>query len=104
MGRAWAFRGLAAVIGAAVLAAACGGGSPDQGTSTVALAPYGLRGRVVTSSGVPLAEASIKLMNVSDGSEVTETTSHHDGWFAFLVFNGRYRLDVAVSGYEVSPL
>jgi len=95
-------RGIASVIGAAALALSCGGTVSDP-TTTEGIAPYGLRGRIVTASGAPVGGASVTLTRVTDEVVLTETQSHPDGWFAFLVFDGRYRLDVSAPGYEVSP-
>ncbi len=96
------FRVAGMMLGVAVLLAACGGAAVDDG-APVGLPPYGLRGQVVTSAGDPVVGASVSLIKVSDGTFLTETDSHADGWFAFLVFDGAYRLEVTVAGFEVTP-
>jgi len=105
MGRAGkgGIRGIASVLGALALAAGCGGTASDPATGSEGVAPYGLRGRIVTTAGAPVADASVTLTRLADGAVLTEMQSHPDGWFAFLVFDGRYRVDVAAPGYAITP-
>jgi len=95
-------RAVAWALGAMLLVAGCGG-SPVEDGSPPGLPPYGLRGQVVDSAGNPVPDAAVQLISASDGALVTETRSHADGWFGFLVFDGAYRLEVTAAGYKVTP-
>jgi hypothetical protein len=65
--------------------------------------PYGLRGQVVTLGGAPVANAAVELFGATEEAAMTETSSDSGGWFAFLVMNGTYRLEVTAAGFEIAP-
>jgi len=87
---------------AAALAAGCGGRA-DESNGSFAVPPYGLSGRILTSTGTPVPGATVLLVRPSDESVIAETTSHADGGFAFLVMDGSYTIEPTVDGFQVSP-
>jgi len=100
-------RSMALRVAAAAWAAGflCGCGGPSAGAESgqVGVPPYGLRGQVLTEAGAPVAGAEVQLFASGEATPLTETSSAADGWFAFLVMDGDYRIEVSAPGYRVEP-